>query len=421
MKFDTVIIGGGLSGLVCGIRLSQQGQRCAIVSSGQSALHFSSGSFDLLNQLPGGEAVTDPVSSSVELIRQSPEHPYAKMGADNLERLALEAEDFFNGIGITMHGTARKNHFRITPMGTLKPTWLSMDGFAAILDNNALPWEKVTIFNLAGFLDFHPQFIADEFAKLGTRSDIHSFNMPAFDSLRHNPSELRSTNIARILDNNVEELSRILNENSGDSQAVIFPACIGLKRSSLITLQKLTDKPVFLIPTMPPSIAGIYMQQHMREYFLKSGGTYMLGDSIRKADFEEGRIARVYSFNHGDIPFTAKNFVLATGSYFSQGLIATSEKIYEPVFGLDVSYSQNRNDWYDPKMFEKQEYQSYGVRTDKSFRAKRNGNIIDNLYAAGAILESFEPIREGTGAGVSILSALSVAENIISQQLAVNS
>ena len=74
MKFDTIIIGGGLSGLVAGIKLQESGQRCAIISAGQSALHFSSGSFDLLGKLPDGTDVENPIDGLEHL---DSNHPYA--------------------------------------------------------------------------------------------------------------------------------------------------------------------------------------------------------------------------------------------------------------------------------------------------------------------------------------------------------
>ena len=418
MKFDTIIIGGGLSGLISGIYLSQRGQRCVIISSGQSALHFSSGSFDLLNNLPDGTSVQKPLDAISELVKQAPTHPYAKLGENKFKELTRQAEEFLKNAGISTQGDHEENHYRVTPMGTLKPTWLTLKNLLISENEKCLPIQHPGIFNITGFLDFYTRFIADEFLKMGAKCSIHSINFPALENLRKNPTEMRSVNIARVFDKqeNIKELARILKAESGNCDSIILPAITGLNREDVVDyLRKEINKPIYLLPTLPPSVPGIHTQQKLRSVFQQNGGVFMLGDNVLRADIKGNRISQIYSFNHGDIPFVGQNFILATGSYFSQGLIASTEKIYEPIFDLDVTFAPNRTQWYNSDVFDAQPYQSFGIKTDSTFRCTREGKIFENLYAAGAILEGFNPLKEGCGAGVSILSAMYIAEQILSK------
>lgn len=91
MKFDVVLIGGGLSSLVCGIRLQKAGKKCLMVSAGQNALHFSSGAFGLLGKLPDGTDVDDPLSAMEAL---PPEHPYSKIGKRRIYEYVASTPDF---------------------------------------------------------------------------------------------------------------------------------------------------------------------------------------------------------------------------------------------------------------------------------------------------------------------------------------
>ena len=120
MKFDTIIIGGGLSGLTAGIELSRKGQKCLIVSSGQSALHFFSGSLELYGNS------TEPFKAMESL---GPEHPYSKIGLENVKRLAERVKPFFKEVGIELKGEDGLNHWRITPLGVTNLHglhWMSM-------------------------------------------------------------------------------------------------------------------------------------------------------------------------------------------------------------------------------------------------------------------------------------------------------
>jgi len=418
MKFDTVIVGGGLSGLVCGIRLAEAGCRCAIVSSGQSALHFSSGSFDLLNALPDGTPVGEPAAAVEALCGMAPDHPYARLGGADFVRLAGDAAALLRASGVAVAGDAAANHYRVTPMGTLRPTWLTLPGYVRSMDPQRLPWRRAAVFEPAGFLDFYARFIAGEFARAGTECTVRTFSLPALEALRRNPSEMRSAHIARLFDaeEHLDALAGIVRREAGDCEAVLLPAVIGLMRDDAFeALARRVDRPVYQVATMGPSVPGIRTQLRLRRRFEAAGGVYFLGDTVLRGEFRSGGVVKLYTNNHADIPFEAETFVLATGSYFSRGLVASATGVSEPVFGLDVVCDADRGTWYDRNFFGRQRYLSFGVKSDAGFRASKGGRPLANLYVIGAGLAGFDPVATGCGAGVSLLTALGAAERILSE------
>ena len=131
MRFDTIIIGGGLAGLTAGIELSRKGQKCLIVSSGQSALHFFSGSLELCS------LDADPMKAMAGLDET---HPYSKIGLENVRTLASEVQPLFKEAGILLKGEPELNHWRITPLGVLKRAWLTLDEYATVPSDGQMPW-----------------------------------------------------------------------------------------------------------------------------------------------------------------------------------------------------------------------------------------------------------------------------------------
>ena len=415
MKYDSIIIGGGISGLVCGIKLLKAGKKVAIVSSGQSALHFNSGAIALFGRKDGKD-VLHPLD---EIARVPEGHPYAKLGMDTIKRLLPEVKPLFAEAGITLVGSDNENHYRLTPTGMFKPAWLSMLDYASVSRPDSLPWGKVAIINITGFLDFYPDFIARGLNLAGLQCEARDFTVPELETLRKSSTEMRATNIARFITGDVirrfaAEVNRIVAETHADT--VLMPAIIGLFDEEPVRLLKeQVVCPLYYVSTMPMSLCGMRAQMRLRNHFQHLGGAYLIGDTVCSGNFDGGRLKEISTVNLGDMTLEADRFVLATGSFFSHGLEATPNKVFEPIFNLDVNVSGPRVEWCDVDLYKDQQYMKFGVVTDESFHVYKDGRRIDNMQAIGAVAGGHDALKEESGGGVAILTALKVASDIINE------
>ena len=130
---------------------------------------------------------------------------------------------------------------------------------------------------------------------------------------------------------------------------------------------------------------GLSLHNASRREFVTAGGTLLAGDRVVGGNFGNDRLLSVCTEKLGDVDLEAGSFILATGKYFSKGLVADMDRVYEPLFGLDVQYDEDRSRWFDPSFAAPQKFLEFGLKTQDG-RALKHGAVIENLYPAGEVL-----------------------------------
>lgn len=413
MRMDTVIMGGGLSGLTCGIALAKRGKRVAIVASGQSTLLFNGGSMELLGNIDS-QAVNAPLEAIATLPQ---DHPYSKIGAENIASLASEAKQLLGDAGIITAGDATANHWRITPMGVAKPAWLTLKSHLSIGGPGQLPGKRIALMCVRGFFDLPNSMMAKGLKNNGFDVEMKEFTTTDITALRRSPSEMRATSLAKSLVSRhaLQRVADEVNRLAGDADMVLLPSILA-DEDIYATLASMVNKPLRLVATLPPSVPGSRIQKLLTHYFRMLGGNYLMGDTAVSGTFDGDRLTSIATAKLGDMPLKADQFVLATGSFVSRGLKADYERVYEPVLGLDVDADADRERWTQFGMMNPQDYMRYGVATDAGLRALRQGKPINNLHAIGSVLSGHDAIKMGDGTGVSLLTALHVAHALTSNR-----
>ncbi|MDU1142661.1 glycerol-3-phosphate dehydrogenase subunit GlpB [Aeromonas rivipollensis] len=422
MKFDSIVIGGGMAGLSAALRLAEAGQKTLLMASGQSALHFSSGSVDLL------ESEGDPRAALPAFMAAHPDHPYSKVGMQNIEASLADLQRHCALQGLPLF-RQEHNHQRLTPIGTLKSTWLSPETCACVTEAPAP--DVLLLATLEGFRDFHPALAA---ANLATHARFAhcliltgEIRLPQLAAFSRNPHEFRSADIARLFDRQqhdkqdlltdlAREIGRMVKEcGEPGCRHIVLPACLslGLVGPRMAELEARTGCTIKEVATMPPSLIGMRMQEALKRRFLALGGTFLTSERVLGARYDGDRVIGVHSQNGDDQLFEADHFVLASGSFFSRGLESRLGGIREPIFDADVLSLPERDAWAGRRLFDHHPFMGFGVKTDDQLRVLRGGKPLANLYGAGSVLAHYDPVREGSGSGVAVATGWQAAGHIL--------
>ena len=427
MNFDVAIIGGGLAGLTCGIALQQRDKRCVIINNGQAAIDFASGSLDLLSRMPDGSVVENINENLTALRTALPAHPYSLLGAEKVIAKAQDFERLANALNLDLIGSSEKNHWRVTGLGSLRGAWLSPNSVPTVQGNETFPHKRIAVLGIEGYHDFQPQLLAanlvlnPQFAHCEVTSGF--LNIPQLDELRQNAREFRSVNIAQLLEHKLafNDLVSEIIESAQGANAVLLPACFGLENQEFMNaLRDATKLALFELPTLPPSLLGMRQRIQLRRKFESLGGLMINGDSALNAHFEGDRVHCIKTRLLEDEEIIADNFVLAAGSFFSKGLVSEFDKIYEPVFESDIIGEEGFNDkdrfsWTNHRFANPQPYQSAGVAINEHCQVQKCGQFLANLYAIGNVIGGFNALELGCGSGVAVVTALTVADEILAK------
>lgn len=411
-----LVIGAGLSGMTCAIALAQAGKRVAVLAPGSGTLPMHSGSFDLLGYDSEGNVVERPFEAIGKL---DPSHPYAKIvathGAQRIGQLAEQAYEIISQLAVAPPSRGEVaaqpcpvvNQYRLTPMGALKPTWFTPVHLTSF-NKPSLADRQFVVAYYKPFLDFPVEFLAEGLRKAGAEVQVKELEL---NITSVGKAALKAPALARQKQG--EALLKQLDGFEGQCP-VLVPHIFG--DIELTEMNERLDRRLSVVPTLPPTCAGHELSDHLRSLFTSLGGTLLEGDRAMSAIIENDRIVAVKSSKHvtHDL-LQADYYVIASGSFGVKGLEARYDRVAEPIFDLDIDALDDPQQWTTSDVLSLQPYTNFGVRTDERFRTSKHGRTIENLYAVGSILSNTNSIKLACRQGVSMLTALQVANGILEQ------
>jgi len=408
MKPDVIVVGTGTAGLAAAVRLAEGGATVLVLAKGIGATHLSGATIDVLGYDP--DRVDDAGAALVRLAASRPEHPYARLGGSAVGEALDWLRERVEASPLAPYAYAGAMHENLllpTAIGAAKPTAMApRTMLAGDLRGDPGP---LCIVGFRQLKDFHPLLCAENLAA-GTGVEARGIELDLPVTGR---ADVNAHGMAQQLDGPavrgalVQQLANRL--RAGERVGV--PAVLGLSDPHAVwsDVEHRLGRPVFEIPTLPPSVPGMRLYTILRAALRRAGGRQVIGPEVVGPLGAGPRLegVRVRIGTREEVR-RAGHVVLATGGFASGGLVldahwrARDAALGLPLAGLPAPGAPR----FVPRYFDDQPMARAGIAVDDELRPVDAGGepVYENVRVAGASLAGAVPWKEGSGEGISLTS-----------------
>ncbi|MEI6609114.1 MAG: anaerobic glycerol-3-phosphate dehydrogenase subunit B [Deltaproteobacteria bacterium] len=388
-EYDAIILGAGVAGLTAGTFLAGRGFKVALVTSGEPTACLSTGCIDVCSR------DSNPLTGINGL---PPAHPFHLVPEKTIVESLNNFQAAMLDMGLPYAGAAKENRVVLSALGTFKTSCLVPSTMKAAPQDAK---DSIHIITFAGLKDFYPSYVISR--RKNTKFSVYDAGVVSTMGIASHfeDKEFLESFIAWLRDQNIDE------------DKIAFPAVLGLESAAEIvqTIATRVGKPVFEIPTIPPSMPGRRLFNALKDYFRKKGGDIYWEWPVIGVEKSGKIIEAVMTASKGrPSSLNGKAFILATGSFVGGGLTAGRDSITENIFNLQVLAPGPRETWFENDYFSfNHGIGRAGIKVDSSLRpAETNW---ENIFVCGGILADTEILKNGCGHGLALATAHLAAQS----------
>jgi glycerol-3-phosphate dehydrogenase subunit B len=415
---DVVVVGTGLAGLTAAVRLAESGARVLVVAKGVGATHLSAGTIDVLGYAPA--RVERPAQALGPLLEAHPDHPYGHVGAEGVAAAVAWFKDRVASGSLAPYayvGGVEENLLLPTAVGVPRPSAVVPETMAR---GDLRGGGPVCVVGFRALKDFHAALLADNLVRAGVGARARAVELDLAPEQR---ADVNALGFARGFDDEAFRRAVVAQVAArlGAEERVAFPAVLGIAdpHGAWTALEHALGRPVFEVPTLPPSVPGMRVFAILREALRRAGGAVVLNNVVTGAEQAGGRVTALRTrVGLREERRGADWVVLATGGFASGGLELDSRwTARETALGLPVTGVPGPGEErFRPGYFDDHPMGRAGIAVDRDLRPvdAAGDRVLENVLVVGATLAGAEPWREKSGDGLSLATGHRAAELVLS-------